>query len=317
MDGSTEKIPLIVVVGPTASGKTGLAVELAKSFDGEVVSADSMQIYKRMDIATAKPTDAEQQGIPHHLIDFLEPDAADFSVASYAKLAHECIADIHARGKTPILAGGTGLYIDAVIDNLDYSGTRGDRAEREKLISELEAEGGAGLLEKLREIDPEYAATLHPNSGWRILRALETYRATGITMSEQQRRSRLSPARYDLCMLGLAFSDRALLYDRINRRVDLMLASGLLDEARQISRSYGGTARQAIGYKELAPYFDGILPLETCVDRLKQMSRRYAKRQLTWFRRDERINWLIVDQLVTTEEITKSAKNVIHKSRVL
>ncbi|MEM1483542.1 tRNA (adenosine(37)-N6)-dimethylallyltransferase MiaA [Oscillospiraceae bacterium PP1C4] len=313
----SNKIPLLVVVGPTASGKTGLAIELARSLNGEVVSADSMQIYKRMEIGTAKPTADEMGDISHHLIDFVEPDDAAFSVADYARLARTAIAEISARSKLPILSGGTGLYVNAVIDNIDYTDIASDEKVRQQLNALAQEKGNEHMLALLAEADPALAATLHPNNLGRILRALEVYRLTGITMSEHQRRSRLVPAQYDLCMLGLNFSDRAHLYERINRRVDLMIKAGLLDEAQEISKSYGGTARQAIGYKELQPYLDGELPLEVCIDNLKQATRHYAKRQLTWFRRDERIHWILADTFENAKDLVLAAQNIVHNSGIL
>lgn len=317
MNETLKKQPLIAVVGPTASGKTALAVELALYFGGEVVSADSMQVYKRMDIATAKPDEAEKKGVPHHLIDLIEPDGAAFSVAQYARCAHAAIADIAARGRVPILAGGTGLYIDAVIDNIDFSNIRSDESVRAELYAQAEAHGNEYMLEMLRAVDPELAAALHPNNLGRILRALEVYRVTGVPMSEHQRRSRQTPERYDVCMIGLNFTDRAMLYDRVNRRVDLMIERGLIDEARAVSAVCRGTALQAIGYKELIPYLDAGAPLEECINRLKQSTRRYAKRQLSWFRRDARIVWLMVDKSESLRELTEKAVCVVHKSGIL
>ena len=307
MNETLKKQPLIAVVGPTASGKTALAVELALYFGGEVVSADSMQVYKRMDIATAKPDEAEKKGVPHHLIDLIEPDGAAFSVAQYARCAHAAIADIAARGRVPILAGGTGLYIDAVIDNIDFSNIRSDESVRAELYAQAEAHGNEYMLEMLRAVDPELAAALHPNNLGRILRALEVYRVTGVPMSEHQRRSRQTPERYDVCMM----------YDRVNRRVDLMIERGLIDEARAVSAVCRGTALQAIGYKELIPYLDAGAPLEECINRLKQSTRRYAKRQLSWFRRDARIVWLMVDKSESLRELTEKAVCVVHKSGIL
>ena len=317
MNETLKKQPLIAVVGPTASGKTALAVELALYFGGEVVSAESMQGYKRMDIATAKPDEAENKGVPHHLIDLIEPDGAAFSVAQYARCAHAAIADIAARGRVPILAGGTGLYIDAVIDNIDFSNIRSDESVRAELYAQAEAHGNEYMLEMLRAVDPELAAALHPNNLGRILRALEVYRVTGVPMSEHQRRSRQTPERYDVCMIGLNFTDRAMLYDRVNRRVDLMIERGLIDEARAVSAVCRGTALQAIGYKELIPYLDAGAPLEECINRLKQSTRRYAKRQLSWFRRDARIVWLMVDKSESLRELTEKAVCVVHKSGIL
>lgn len=312
-----KKIPLLVIVGPTASGKTRLAVELAKRLDGEVVSADSMQVYKRMDIATAKPTPAEMEGIPHHLIGFLEPDNTVFSVADYTLLAQKAIKEIHGRGKLPILCGGTGLYVSAVVDYLDFCGFPGDPALREKLQKEAAEKGGGEMLARLRRVDPMLAEKLHPNNVGRLIRALEVWECSGIPMSEHQRRARETTAPYQLCMLGLRYEDRAVLYERINRRVDEMLARGLLDEAREISASYGGTARQAIGYKELEPCLNGSAPLEECVEKLKQATRRYAKRQLTWFGRDGRIQWLYPDRYENLRELFTNAQMLVHKSGII
>lgn len=313
----TERKPLLVVVGPTASGKTALAVALAQEFNGEIVSADSMQIYKRMSIATAKPSEAEMGGIPHHLTDFVEPNDAAFSVADFARLARVKIAEIAARGRLPILAGGTGLYVNAVVDHISLSEIVSDPATRDALRQQAAELGNEAMLARLREIDPALAATLHPNNLGRVLRAIEVYTLTGVTMSEHQRRSRLHPSDFAPCILGLKFADRAALYERINRRVDQMLAGGLVDEAREIAAVYGGTARQAIGYKELQPFLDGAAPLEICVESLKQATRRYAKRQLTWFGRDERINWLCADAPREEWDLLTEAKKIIHKSGIL
>lgn len=312
-----ELLPLVVLAGPTASGKTALAAELAIRLNGEVVSADSMQIYQDMQIATAKPDQEEMRGVPHHLIDFLPPDNASFSVAQYVKLAHGCIAQIAERQKLPILAGGTGLYINSVVDGINYKPFPDNQEIRNALRLQAEQYGAEEMFRRLAQVDPELTQNLHPNNVGRVLRALEVYQLTGIPMSEHQRRSRLTPPRYRLCMLGIDFSDRALLYQRINKRVDVMLERGLLEEARRIASIYGGTARQAIGYKELQPFLDGALPLEVCVEKLKQATRHYAKRQLTWFRRDKRIQWLFVDRFTGFEEMCSYAQNMIHKSGIL
>ena len=294
---------IVVVCGPTASGKTALSVELAKRLSGEIISADSMQIYKGMDIATAKPTKEEKQGIPHYLMDFLDPHDS-FSVADYVKAAHGIIADIAARGKLPIITGGTGLYISSLID-----------AYRDELRKLAQEKGNGFLLGMLREIDSETAEKLHENNLNRIIRALEVYKTTGKTMSEQQRLSRLAPSPYEPCMIQLDY-DRETLYDRINRRVDIMLAEGLIDEARQfIDIDDYPTAAQAIGYKELMPYLKGESPLTPCVERLKQETRKYAKRQLTWFRRDERIHYIKADGGKNFSQIVDEAIDYIGSVR--
>ena len=291
------RIPLAVVAGPTASGKTGLAVELALRLGGEVVSADSMQIYRRMAIATAKPTPAEMKGVPHHLIDFLEP-GENFSVAQYVQRARQVIQEIHRRGKLPSVAGGTGLYIQSLVDNVSFSPQPEDPALREALRQKAQREGGQSLLRELAEFDPQSAARLHPNNLGRVIRAIEVYRLTGRTMTQQLEASRQEPSPYRLGMLGLTFSRRELLYDRINRRVDCMMEEGLLEEARQMrGEKLSSTAAQAIGYKELEGYFDGRESLEEALERMKRETRRYAKRQLTWFRRDKRFFWLEMDTL--------------------
>lgn len=308
-----KKIPLVVVAGPTASGKTALAVRLSRRFGGEVVSADSMQIYRTMDIATAKPTLQEQQGIPHHLIDFLAP-SQPFSVAEYAKLAHAAIQDVDSRGKLPILAGGTGLYIDSVVNNLSFSEIETDQNLRRELEQTAKQQGAEVLLDELRTYDPETAARLHPNNLTRIVRAVEVYRLTGITMSEHQRRSRQTPQIYRALELGLDFRDRQKLYDRIDLRVEQMLAAGLLAEAKAVYQAESlQTARQAIGYKELFDYFSGKETLEQAVCKIKQESRRYAKRQLTWFRRNPHIHWFYVDEFQNLEDLADQAAEKVNE----
>ena len=305
------QIPLVVIAGPTGSGKTALSVELARRFDGEVVSGDSMQIYKQMEIATAKPTLEEMRGVPHHLVGFLDC-SKPYSVADYVKQASAVIEDIYGRGKLPLLVGGTGLYITSLVNHISFDEIVSDSSLRSQLLDRLNREGGQSLLDELRQFDPETAAALHPNNGNRIVRAIEVYRLTGITMSEHQRRSREKPSPYRLCMIGLTAKNRQVLYDRINRRVDEMMQKGLLEEARRILETPGlKTAYQAIGYKELAGYFDGTCTLETALEKIKQESRRYAKRQLTWFRRDERIHWLYLDEQ-SPEQLVQSAERLIY-----
>lgn len=304
------RIPVVAVIGPTASGKSDLAVEICRRFGGEVVSADSMQIYKGMDIATAKPTDDEKKNIPHHMMDFLD-NTEDYSVALYQQAAGECISDIYSRGKLPVVCGGTGLYVDTLLNNVKLSEDSYDSELRSSLLKRAELEGADKLLEEVGEFDPEYAEKLHPNNVKRIVRALEVYKSTGTTMTEQIELSkRQSP--YDACFIGLDAEDRQFLYDRIDRRVDIMLERGLENEARDyLSSMNGSTSAQAIGYKELQTYFDGEISLDEAVENLKRATRRYAKRQLTWFRRNERINWLFIDKYQNREDMLKDAFNTV------
>lgn len=308
------KIPLIAIVGPTASGKTSLAVEICKRYGAEAVSCDSMQIYKGMDIATAKPTHEEMQGIPHHLIGFLEPDEV-FSVAKYCETAKEIIFDIDSRGKKAVLVGGTGLYYSSLVDNIEFLQEETDFEYREMLKRRAEADGAQALLDELRKIDPEAASRLHVNNLGRIIRALEIHHTTGRTKTNQNEESRNNPSPFRTIAVCLDARDRQFLYDRINKRVDIMLESGLLEEAKAFFESpLGRTARQAIGYKELNPYFSGEKTLDECIDNLKMQTRRYAKRQLTWFRRDERIKFLYIDDYSSGEELADAACEIIERS---
>ncbi len=307
------KIPIIVIAGPTASGKTAVSIRLAKELDGEIVSADSMQIYKGLDIATAKPTKEEMQGIPHHLMSFVD-NSEKFSVAQYLEKAREVIADIHQRGKMPIVVGGTGLYISSLVDNIIFDEISSDGEVRARLTKEAEEIGNEAMLQKLMEIDEETAKTLHPNNLTRIIRALEAYELSGLTMSELKRRSREEESPYNACMIGLNFRDRQKLYDRINLRVDKMAKEGMVEEAFEFYKNErGNTVCQAIGYKELIPYFEGKATLDECLETLKRETRRYAKRQLTWFRRDERINWIYLDETVGEKNIIDNCKKYIAK----
>ena len=307
------KQKLIVVCGPTASGKTDLAVALAKRFDGEIVSADSMQIYRDVSIATAKPTSEEMSGIKHHMIDILDL-SEEFSVADYVRLASECISDIANAGRMPIVCGGTGLYISSLINGIRFDETCSSTELRNELSKIAEEKGGEYLLGILREFDPESAERLHPNNLMRIIRAIEVYKISGVTMTEANRISQ-KESPYDPVMIGLNYSDRELLYSRINQRVDRMLEMGLLEEARMVlSRENVATAGQAIGHKEFKPYFSGEKSLEECVESVKQDSRRHAKRQLTWFRRDVRINWIYRDLLSSDENETEVASRIIENS---
>lgn len=296
-----KQIPLVVIAGPTGSGKTALSVRLAKRFGGEIVSADSMQVYKQMSIATARPTAGEMGGVPHHLMGFLDC-TEPYSVADYVGQAKAVVADIDGRGKLPFLVGGTGLYVSSLVNNIAFEEIASDASLRKTLLERLQAEGGEALLRELGGFDPQTAAVLHPNNGNRIVRAIEVYRLTGVPMSEHQRKSREQPSPYRLCMLGLSAKNRQVLYDKINVRVGCMVEQGLLDEARRILALPGkATAYQAIGYKELERYFQGGQTLEEALDRVRQESRRYAKRQLTWFRRDPRMQWLFIDELDENE----------------
>ena len=304
-----EKPLVAVVVGPTASGKTSLAIELAKIFDGEIVSADSMQIYKGMDIATAKPTDEETEGIAHHLISVIGADEL-FSVNQFKKCATDAIESILSKNKLPIVAGGTGFYIDTLVNNTEFLDYEKNNV-RESLEKRAEAEGIGKLYEELKIIDPVTAEKLHGNDVKRIIRALEVYESTGITISEQCRLSHRNESEYRFCIIGINAYDRQLLYDRINLRVDMMLERGLIEEAKQFfSSSVSDTAKQAIGYKELKPYLDGLCSLDEAVERLKMETRRYAKRQLTWFRKRENINWIYIDGK-NKSEIVRQAADII------
>lgn len=305
---------IIVISGPTASGKTALAVELAKIYDGEIISADSMQIYTDMDIASAKATKEEQQGIPHHLLGFLDPSES-FSVAEYVKLCGNCVRDILGRGKIPIICGGTGLYISSFTDNLTFDDSRQDPVYRGELRKFAEEHGNAALLEKLREVDPETAAALHENNVGRIIRALEVFKTTGHTISQAKVMSRQTPSPYEFIMITLDFEDREILRERINRRVDDMLERGLLDEARLcFEQKDRQTAAQAIGCKELYPYFRGEKELSECVEELKLRTRQYAKRQLTWFRRNKRNLRLIIGKNDKLSDVVNKAKRIIDSS---
>lgn len=293
---SDNKIKVVSLAGPTASGKTALSVMLAHRFNGEIVSADSMQIYKGMDIATAKPTKEEMCSIRHHLMDYVEVTES-YSVARYIEDAKVAIADIHKRNKLPIITGGTGLYIDSLLSGVSFSEGEADISLRQELQHRLEAEGIDAMLSLLSEFDRDSAQRLSvERNPKRIIRAIEVYYTTGVTMTEQNLRSKVNGSDYLPVKLALNFRDRQKLYDRINLRVDLMLEQGLLKEAEHhFSCNHANTSVQAIGYKELKPYFDGALSLNECIEILKRSTRRYAKRQLTWFMRDNQIKWFYVD----------------------
>lgn len=307
-------IKVISVVGPTASGKTRLSVELAKKFNGEIISADSMQIYKGMQIATAKPTEEEKCGIPHHLMDFLPADQT-YSVAMFVKDAAECIRNINSRGKLPFLVGGTGLYVDSLLNNIKFS----DECRNEKICQELreiyKLQGVEKLLDLLAEFDEESAERLKTERNLkRIIRAIEFYKTTGTTITQQIENSKLEETPYKAIKIGINFKDREKLYDRINQRVDEMLKNGLIEETRQVLNSnLSYTSVKAIGYKELAPYINGEKTLDECVEKLKRETRRYAKRQITWFKRDLDVNWLYADEINSFEELFDRAVQIINK----
>lgn len=303
---------IICIAGPTASGKTALAAALAKELNGEVVSCDSMQVYKRMDIGTAKPTLEEMQGIPHHMIDVAEP-WEDFSVSRYCEMAAPIVDDIISRGKTAVIAGGTGLYMDALIRGNAFAPFPATGV-RERLEAQADAEGMEAMLSRLRAVDPDAAQRLHLSDRKRILRALEVYLETGETITEHNRKTQAVPPRYSPIWLGLDFARRGELYRRIDLRVGLMLEQGLVEEIRGLLADdipERATAMQAIGYKEFVDALDGRCTIEEAADQVRQSSRRYAKRQLTWFRRNKAIHWLIRDTGDTGREILENARRIV------
>ena len=284
-----------VITGPTATGKTALGVLLAKELNGEIVSADSMQVYRHMDIGTAKVTSQEMQGVSHHMIDVAEPSDS-YSVARYVKEADACVQDILSRGKLPIIVGGTGLYIDSLVAGRDFGDISSNKAIRYELDSKYDTLGGEKMLDELRAVDPERAKKLFPSDKNRILRALEVYYTTGHTITEHDKETQKLPKRYDASVIALSFENRADLYTRIDARVELMVQAGLFDEVRSILKSgvpQKCTAMQAIGYKEAAMALRGEISEGEAIEIIKQESRRYAKRQLTWLRRKENIGWIL------------------------
>ena len=301
---------IICIAGPTASGKTALAVALAKDFNGEVVSCDSMQVYKRMDIGTAKPTLAEMEGIPHHMIDVAEP-WEDFSVGRYCEMAAPIVDDIISRGKTAIIAGGTGLYMDSLIRGSAFAPFPATGV-REQLEAQADAEGMEAMLSRLRAVDPDSAARLHLSDRKRIIRALEVFLETGETITEHNRKTQAVPPRYTPLWLGLDFLERSELYRRIDLRVGKMLEMGLMEEIQALLASgipEKATAMQAIGYKEFVDALDGRCTIEEAADQVRQSSRRYAKRQLTWFRRNQRMHWIIRKD--SGGEILETARRIV------
>ena len=289
---------VIVISGPTATGKTALSVALAEALGGEVVSADSMQVYRGMDIGTAKLSPGEARGVPHHMLDVADPEE-NFSVSRWVDMAAACCEDIFARGKLPIIAGGTGLYIDSLLSGRDFAaGPDSDPLLRERLNADYGRLGGEAFREKLREVDPLRAEKLHPSDKKRLTRAMEVWLLTGETITAHDERSRTLPPRYESLRLALSYRDRDTLYERIDRRVDAMVEAGLFEEVESLlgrGLGQGCTAMQAIGYKEPAAFFAGKLSRDEAIEAIKRESRRYAKRQLTWLRRDEGLHWIYRD----------------------
>ncbi len=308
-----KKIPLLAVVGPTASGKTSLGVMLAKAYQGEVVSADSMQIYQGLDIATAKPTIDEMEGVPHHLIGCV-PIGDAFSVADYLAMAKPTIEDIHRRGHLPIVVGGTGLYIQSLLTNVELAPSKQDPALRKELLTFAETHSNTALHERLAAMDPAAAQEIHPNNLVRVVRALEVCMTTGRPFSVYKAESHRTPSPYAARIIGIAYRERAVLYDRINQRVEQMVQNGLVEEAYTVYQNTDlRTAYHAIGYKELIPYFQNQMPLTACIDKIKQETRRYAKRQLTWFRKNDAIQWIILDRTDKKKEIWEKCQKIIAK----
>lgn len=316
----TNKPKILAIVGSTASGKTSLSIALAKVLDGEIISCDSMQLYRRMDIGTAKPTKDEMCGIPHHLLDIADPaDGAEasYSCADYVKDARAAVEDVLSRGKLPIFCGGTGLYLDAFIRGGSFEETVTDESLRRELAKFAEENGNEALHARLREVDAESADAVHPNNVKRVIRALEIYMTTGKTKSQLDRQSREVDSEYDFTVIGLRYQNRAILYDRIDRRVDEMIKGGLVDETKSL-RALGifdtcPTAAQAIGYKELFPFLDGECTLDEAVAELKAATRRYAKRQITWFSARSYVNWIDADDgenLRDFEDIVNNARKL-------
>lgn len=313
MNDNIQKLrPLVVITGPTATGKSEVGALVAERVGGEILSADSMLVYRGMDIGTAKPTRAEMRGIPHHMIDIVEPDE-DYSVALFQKQARALVENVLERSKIPILVGGTGLYVRAVIDNYDFSGACGDKSLRENLLREAAENGPESLHVRLTEVDPRAASKLHPRDTRRVIRALEVHHLTGKPISSYHRMDEWDQPLYNLFMFGLTM-ERGKLYRRIEQRVDRMIADGLVDEVRGLlHRGYGAelTSMRGLGYKEIAAYLTGELSLEQAVEILKRNTRRFAKRQMTWFRRDGRIRWFEIDQYAGPEAVAQEITRMI------
>lgn len=300
------KTKIIVVAGPTASGKTTLGIEIAKAVGGEIISADSMQIYKGMSIATAAPTKEEQSEVKHHLVEFLDKDK-NFSVSDYCDLAKKEIEDITSRGKVPVIVGGTGLFINSLVDNIKFIESKTDFELRDKLMKKDEDE----LYNELLKVDPLAAEKIHKNNKTRVVRALEIYYSSGKTKTMQDDESKKEESPFDALYFVIGYKDREILYNRINQRVDIMAENGLIDEAKENLKNATGTSAQAIGHKELLPYFNGEITIEDALDNLKKETRHYAKRQITWFKKRENAVWLYAD-ILGKEKLVETA---VDKSR--
>ncbi|XKO56469.1 tRNA (adenosine(37)-N6)-dimethylallyltransferase MiaA [Lysinibacillus fusiformis] len=297
IENKLQQAEVVAIVGPTASGKTALSIELAKKYNGEIINGDSMQVYKGLDIGTAKITEEEMEGVPHHLLSFLEPTAS-FSVADYQKLVREKIADIQARHKLPIIVGGSGLYVQAVLFDFQFTDEKVDEAARQAYYDELAKLGPEAMHDKLKQLDPQTAEAIHPNNTRRVIRALEMLELSGVSKAAEAQNRGEVPL-YNHLILGLGQNmSREVLYDRINRRVDLMMENGLLEEVQGLWQQNirGVQSIQAIGYKELYDFLDGKCSLEGAIDSLKQNSRRYAKRQLTYFRNKMDVHFVMTGE---------------------
>lgn len=304
-----EKIKILSIIGPTATGKTNLAINLAKQFSGEIISGDSMQIYKEFDILSAKPTKKELSEVKHHLVDFLSAKET-YSVAKFKEMASACIIDIKNHNKLPILVGGTGLYIDSLIKNIDFSAPSSNKKKNISL-----PDSGEELMEMLKKVDPESAENIHVNNIKRLKRALEFYYTVGYPISKQVADSKKIESPYEACKIGLNFRNREILYSKINKRVDEMAKNGLLEEVKKVyaQNEVSKTAQAAIGYKEMVDYLEGRETLESAYENVKKFSRRYAKRQITWFKRDENINWIYIDDYDDFSQVIKKAKEITEK----
>ena len=309
---SENKTKVVAVVGPTASGKTALAIALAKKFGGEIISCDSMQVYRDMNIGTAKPDEAEMDGIKHHMLDFADPKQI-YTCADYVRDAQKAIDEIVSNGKVPIICGGTGLYLESLLRGGSFEETETDPEYRQELEKIADEKGNEYLHEMLAKVDPESAAATHFNNRKRVIRALEIYKCCGIAKSELDRRSRIPESKYDSLTIGLRFNDRSVLYERINKRVDLMLEAGLEEETRGLLNDgifdSNGTAKQAIGYKELLGYLKGDMSYNDAVEQLKTATRRYAKRQMTWFSAHGDVQWIDIEEY-NFENIFNIASNL-------